>query len=204
MRRKPKICVQHRAHHLHRVAAEREVVRDEQRDETRQARHRAAESNFVDAFQNQSQHTRAPTNEDGRRIKIRHRRSAFQRHAKNQSSCMNDKRQTDQIKRRASQRFGDVRPRTKREQRTTRQHKREDVDDRRVQEHFHAIEIKLRSPLARFLCEIFFQPILVSRHSTVELRLVVREIGVGDAGIKSHRWRNLRVSNRAQQTRARV
>ena len=65
MRGEPEIGVQNRAQHLHGVASERQVMRDDQRHKSCQRPDSRAQTEPVNALQEQTEHHRAPTNENG-------------------------------------------------------------------------------------------------------------------------------------------
>ena len=98
-----------------------------------------ADAVLVKFFQNQSQHDRAPADEDGGGIEIGHRRPAFQHHAINQARRVNQKRQPDQPDGRTAQSFRQIEPRKNREQ------SGEDVNDHRVVKRLHLVEEDFRA-----------------------------------------------------------
>ena len=69
-------------------------------------------------------------------------------------------RQTDKPERRAPQRFRRSSATSQTSGAPAREHKGKDVNDRGVQKHFDAIEIKLRPAFARLLGKILRQPAL--------------------------------------------
>ena len=76
--REPEIGVEDGAHHFHRVAAQREVMRDEQGDETDHGCGRAADSIAEKTLEENAKQDRAPADEDRGGIEIRDRRPAFE------------------------------------------------------------------------------------------------------------------------------
>ena len=200
----PEVGVEYGAHHFHGVAAEREVVGNEQGDEASQTRHGAAEADFVNAFQYQTQPAGAPADEDGGGVKVCHRWPAFQHHAVDQPEGVDDKRQRDEIKRGAAQGLGQVRGHAISQQRAAGQDEGEDVNDGRVQEDFDPVEVVLRPALADFLGKLGREPGLVIRHGAVEIRRIVVRVGFGHLRVIADGRVNGAALNRAQQARADV
>ena len=93
----PEVGVEHGAHHLHRVAAEGEVVRDDLGDEADGGGHDEADAVAVDPFENDPEHHRAPADEDGRGIEVGHRRPAFEDHAEDDADGVDDEAQHQQV-----------------------------------------------------------------------------------------------------------
>ena len=124
---------------------------DQQGDEAGQRGDEAADADPVDLLQDQPQHHRPPADEDGRGVKVGHRRAAFQHHAEDQAEGVDQPGQDDQVERRAAQRFGEMGATSEGQQRPARQDEGEDVDDHRVEERLDVVEIELGPALPQLL-----------------------------------------------------
>jgi hypothetical protein len=81
MRRQPEVRVEHRAHHLERVAGEREVVGDQEGGEADEPARHAADAVAEEFLQEEAEQDGAPADEQGRGVKVRDRRPALKPHA---------------------------------------------------------------------------------------------------------------------------
>ena len=186
VRGQPEVGVQHGAQHLHRIAAQGEVMGDHQRDEAGQRGDDAADADPVDPLQDQPQHHRPPADEDGRGVEVGHRRAAFQHHAEDQAEGVDQPGQDDQVKRRAAQRFRQIGRDREGQQRAARQDERAEVDDHRVEEGLDVVEVELGPALPELLLELRREPLPVSGHGAVEAVGLVLAVGGGHRGKVRH------------------
>src|SRR5437016_13937628 len=98
MRRQPNVGVENRLQHLERVAAAREMVRDDQGHKTNRTGAGCADSVAKNALENQRYDDRAPADENCRRIKIRDRWAFLQIHPRTQSEAVDRESQEQKIK----------------------------------------------------------------------------------------------------------
>ena len=186
VRGEPEIGVQHGAQHLHRIAAQGEVMGNHQRDEAGQRGDDAADADPVDPLQDQPQHHRPPANEDGRGVEVGHRRAAFQRHAEDQAEGVDQPGQNHQVERRAAQRFRQVGREREGQEGAPRQDERAEVDDHGVEEGLHVVEVELRPALPQLPLEGRREPLPVSGHGAVEGFRLVLAVGGGHRGEVGH------------------
>ena len=76
VRGEPELRIEHGLQHDERVAVEREVVGDEQRDETDHRGHDVAEAESLNRFEDEREQHDGPADEDGGRVQVRDRRPA--------------------------------------------------------------------------------------------------------------------------------
>ena len=150
-------------------------------------RHGAAEADGENAFQNDSQNDAAPADENGRRIQIRHRRPAFQPHAKHQAERMDDAAEHHQPERRAPQRLGQFGRQRERQQGDDRQQKRRHINDHGLVERLEFIEEKFLHALPGFRHKPFAEPVAVIVERLIEGGGLVLVVGRGHRGIILHR-----------------
>ena len=91
--------------------------------------------------------------------RVRHRRPAFQHHPEHQAEGVNQPSQDDEVKGRAAERFRQVGRHGERQDRAARQHEREEVDDRRVQEGLHIVVVEFGLAFRQLPLETRLQPL---------------------------------------------
>src|SRR3954466_4357163 len=104
MRREPDVGVEASLQHLEGVAAAREMMRDDERDETDRAGAGCPDSVTENAFENQGDDHGAPADKNGGRIKIRDRRALLEIHPRDQPERVDRERKEKEVERRAIQR----------------------------------------------------------------------------------------------------
>src|SRR5262245_44754065 len=72
MRRKPEIRIQHRLKHDHRIAAQRQIMRDYERNKSGERADRRAKPETINSLQENAENHRPPADENRRGIKIRY------------------------------------------------------------------------------------------------------------------------------------
>src|SRR5438105_13765067 len=113
------------------------MMRDDERDKTDRAGARSADAIAENSFEDERDDDCAPTDEDGRGIKIGDGRTFLEIHPRDETEGVHREREEQQIKRGAIQRTVPAEPRSAREQ------KREDVENHAVRERIDLIEEKL-------------------------------------------------------------
>ena len=151
VRGEPEVRVEHRLQHLHRVAASGEMMRDDEGDEPDRAGAGCADAVAKDSLENERDDDRAPADEDGGRIEIRHRRAFLEIHPGDQTEGVDREREEQEIKGGAIERPRPTQPRTAGEQ------KGQNVKHHAVGERIDVVEKKLerRAPgrIRLFVCE---------------------------------------------------
>ena len=106
----PEVGIEHRLEHHHGVASEGEIVSHDLGGKTNHGGHRQPDGVFPERFKDQPEADRAPSDKNGRAVKIGHRRPTLEPHPSDEPQRVDHEGQLHQMQGRLAAPLGEVEP----------------------------------------------------------------------------------------------